>query len=83
VVAEAAGAVTARKILTGQAFWQALVAAGVCGKDELARRVVIDAQADHAVVMYVERWADERLLQVVQTLDGVEVRGVPREPDHA
>ena len=72
-----------QKILTVNTFWQALVDAGVIRKDDRIRRIVIDADASEpAVVMYVEQWADERLLQVVPTLDGVEIRGVPKEPDH-
>lgn len=73
--------VQSTQIITAQAFGQALVDAGVFRKDEigLIRRVVIDidAAAKGAVVMYVERWGDKRLLQVATTLNGVEIRGVP------
>ena len=72
-----------RKFITGHAFFQALVAAGLFSQDEggEVRRVVIDAGPDGTVVMYVERWGDERLLHVALTLDGVEIRGVPKEPN--
>lgn len=69
---------TQPRLITVQAFWQAMVNAGVFREDESVRRVVIGVNPDnHAVVMYVERWGDERLLQVATTLDGVEIRGVP------
>jgi hypothetical protein len=61
-------------------FWRALVDAGVFREDETIRRVVIDAQAGEAVVMYIERWGDERLLQVATTLEGIEISSVPN-PD--
>jgi hypothetical protein len=66
-------------MITARAFHKALVEAGVFREDEAIRRVVIDAQAEPhgAVVMYVERWGDTRLLDVATTLDGVEIRGVP------
>jgi hypothetical protein len=39
--------------------------------------VIIDITADRAVVMYVERYGDERILDLVQTLNGIEIAGVP------
>jgi hypothetical protein len=75
---------TARpRLITTKAFWRALVDAGVLREDETIRRIVIDAQAgpgpsdSGAVVMYIERWGDTRLLDVATTLDGIEIRGVP------
>jgi hypothetical protein len=56
----------------------ALVEAGVLQRDELVTRVVIDAQHDNWVKVYVERVADTRLLTVVPTLDGVEISSAPR-----
>ncbi len=62
-------------------FYQALVDAGVVCGDDSIYRVVIDVDPKNpAVVIYVERWGDERLLNVVTTLDGVEIRGVPKGP---
>jgi ribosome-interacting GTPase 1 len=37
------------------------------------RRIVIDIQANHAPVVYIERFADEQLIDVIQTLGGVEI----------
>lgn len=67
-----------RRIMSNQ-FWRALVDAGVLQEDDNVTRIVIDAQAGSVVVLYVERWADERLLQVAPTLDGIEIHGVPKE----
>lgn len=61
-------------------FHAALVAAGVIRADEYYRRIVIDAQQGQAVVIYAERYADERLLDVVLTLDGIEIREQERQP---
>jgi hypothetical protein len=61
--------------ITAEAFHKALVAAGVVRDGESIRRIVIDAQAGNAVVvMHVERYGDDRLLNVVRTLEGVEIR---------
>jgi len=66
------------RILTVNAFSQALIDAGVISADDRVRKLVIVADANEdAVVMYLERWGDERLLQVATTLDGIEIRGVP------
>lgn len=65
------------RLISGDEFGKALVAAGVIDDYTRVRRVVIDAQAGHAVTIYVERFGDERLLNVVQTLEGVEIKGVP------
>lgn len=66
------------KRIHGRKFLLALHEAGILGEHEYVRRVVIDASVDGAVVMYVERYGDERLLTVATTLDGVEIR---REDD--
>jgi hypothetical protein len=69
--------------ITARQFHDALAAAGVIRGNEFYRRIVIDAQTGQAVVIYAERYADERLLDVALTLDGIEVRhGEPAEgPD--
>jgi hypothetical protein len=69
------------RIITTETFWRALVDADVFREDEKIRRIVIDAQAGDAVVMYVERLGDERLLDVALTLDGIEIRGGTPAPD--
>lgn len=61
-------------VIHGTKFIQALLDSGVITKDERVRRIVIDASADNAVVMYVERYGDSRLLDVVPALTGVEIR---------
>lgn len=62
-----------------QELFQALTDAGIIKHGEWVRRVVIDAQVNHAVTVYVERYGDERLLAVATALDGVEISGVPAE----
>jgi len=61
-------------VISGPAFVQALVAAGVLPSGEKIVRVVIDARPDSALVMHVQYLADQRILDVVPTLDGVEIR---------
>ncbi|HEV7651333.1 MAG TPA: hypothetical protein VGP26_24550 [Actinophytocola sp.] len=41
--------------------------------DENTRRVVIDIQADHAVVVHTEKFVDDSVIDVIQTLSGVEI----------
>lgn len=52
---------------------KALLDAGVVTEGERIRRIVIDAQVGCAVLIHVERFGDERLLDVIPTLDGVKV----------
>lgn len=72
------------KILTTNVFYEALVVAGVVRRGERIRRVVIDAQASSdetgfgVVEVFVERYGDERLLNVIPSLTGVPVaEGTP------
>jgi hypothetical protein len=67
-----------RKI-TSDRFFNALVAAGVFRDDESVRRVVIDAQAGNALVIYVERFGDTRLIEIAPVLTGLEIREVAAE----
>ena len=60
-------------------FAQALVSAGLIDDPGTIHRIVIDAKAGNLVMVYVERFADERWLDVALTLDGVEVRTSPQE----
>ncbi len=55
----------------------ALKQAGIIRENDYVRRVIIDINAADAVVVYIERYGDERLLDVIRTLDGAEIRGVP------
>jgi hypothetical protein len=68
---------TAHRIIAAHRFGQALADLGIIEDINLVRRIVIDAEEGHAVKIYVERYGDERLLKVAQTLDGVEISGVP------
>ena len=68
------------KRIRADEFFEALLAADVFRDGESIRRVVIDALAGHVVVIHVERFGDERLLKVVQTLSGVEITETPAKP---
>lgn len=80
-VTEESGAATAagvpaspwHRLVTAEALHKALVAAGVIRDGERIRRLVIDAKAWEPVVIHVERFGDERLLDVVRSLEGIEV----------
>lgn len=61
-------------IISHDPFAEALLAAGVIRVEDNVTRVVIDAKVGHMPVIYVERYADERLLEVVPALTGVEIR---------
>jgi hypothetical protein len=50
---------------------KALTDAGLCDDD--TRRVVIDIQAGELPRVFVEKFGDERLIDVIQTLAGVEI----------
>jgi hypothetical protein len=72
----AAGTERARPIMS-EAFGQALADAGIIHDPDKVSRIVIDAQQGRAVMLYVERFGDERLLKVAQTLDGIEITSAP------
>lgn len=59
-----------------------LTEAGIIRKDDYVRRVVIDVQVGNAVVIHVERYGDDRLLEVIRKLDGIEVSTAPRRLPH-
>ncbi len=64
----------APRVITANAFHDALVAAGVIRDGEHYLRIIIDARAGNPVIIHAERYGDERLLDVARTLDGAEVR---------
>jgi hypothetical protein len=76
------------RILPSQ-FAQALHDAGAIHEHpDNVRRIIIDANADTwDVTIYLERYADERLLNVIRDLDGLRIEpdpgaaqyGLPRE----
>jgi hypothetical protein len=70
---------TRLRAVTGRAVLEALLEAGIIHADDRVRRVVIDLQISGAAIMYVERFGDERLLSLVQTLDGIEIRREDKE----
>lgn len=67
----------APRVITSEAFAGALAGAGIIHDVSRVRRIVIDAEAGHVVRVYVERFGDERLLDVAQALGGVEISGIP------
>ena len=60
------------------AVLNALAAAGILSDRDHIHRVVLDLRVGHVAQLYVERYGDDRLLDLVRTVDGIEVRGVPR-----
>lgn len=70
------------QIITSNEMARALADAGVIESLDTCRRIVIDIGGPdgcpvNPVMIYVERFGDDRLLQVAQTLEGVEISGVP------
>jgi hypothetical protein len=72
------------RVIFTRAFAQALVDAGVITQEECdrTRRLVIDAEAGKPVRLFLERFADERLLSVALGLNGIEVQ-VPGQQEPA
>lgn len=62
-----------RRQLHADKLYEALIDAGIVRRGERIRRVVIDARAGYPVIMHVERITDDRLLDVVATLDGIDI----------
>ncbi len=67
------------QVITSKTFWEAFVSAGVVRKDESIQHIVIDAKMNDVVRMYIERAGDTRLLDVVTTLEGIEVTSKPHQ----
>ncbi len=66
-------------MISSDKFMKALIAADVFRDGESVRRVIIDAQAGHAIVIHVERFGDDRVLNIAPVLTGVEIREVTGE----
>ena len=64
------------RMILGKTFIKALLDAGVVAVEDRVRRVVIDVAVDEAIVIYVERYGDDRLLDIATSLKGVEIREV-------
>lgn len=58
-------------IMISDHWLSALEAAGIA--DENTARVIIDLQCGHIPKVYIERIADDKLLEVLKTLEGFEV----------
>lgn len=67
------------RIVLSEAFFDALRASDVFRDGERVRRVVIDARAGEAVLIYVERFGDRRIVDVAPALAGIQVREVDRD----
>ena len=60
--------------ILSDAVMKAFVAAGLITDEENATRLVLGLQAGKVPVMHVQRIGDKRLLAVVPSLEGVEIR---------
>jgi hypothetical protein len=60
--------------------WAALREAGVIREGDYVRRVIIDIDVTAAVTVYVERYGDSRVLDLIPVLGRAEIQGVPAEP---
>lgn len=60
-----------------QEIYDALRLAGIIREGDHVRRVIIDINVSDAVIVYIERYADTRLLDLIPVLGGAEIRGVP------
>ena len=70
------------KVVTPYALLEAFVDAGIFKKDDFVQRVVIDITWKDVPKMYVEYAADQRMLNVVQTLAGIEIsKATPSDED--
>lgn len=55
-------------------LFQALQKAGLA--DDMTRRVVIDIAVDNVVQVFIEKFADSRVINVVTKLEGIEIEMV-------
>lgn len=62
--------------ITGRRFIEALREAGIIHHGDYVRRVVIDADLNAACMVYLERFGDERLIDVVIG-SGLEITKTP------
>lgn len=68
-------------IILADKMLEALESAGLIRVEDRVRRVVIDLQIGHVAVIHVECIGDERLLNIVPGLDGVQVVRESRPDD--
>lgn len=62
------------RIIRSDDLLDVLVASGVLSKEDNATRVVIDLRVGQLPVVHVEKYGDERMLELVRALEGVEIR---------
>lgn len=60
--------------LRGRDVIAALIKAGILREEDRIQRVVIDIAVDRLVVVHVQHLGDTRILDVIATLNGVEIR---------
>jgi hypothetical protein len=61
------------KLILSNVFGQALADAGIVEDIDTVQRVVIDVQAGEPLMIYVQRFGDERWLDVAPLAAGAEV----------
>jgi len=66
-----------------QEIYDALRAAGIIREDDHVRRVIIDISADSAVLIYIERYADTRVLDILPVIGHgrAEIRWADKIPE--
>lgn len=53
--------------ITDMDMWKALLSAGIIQADDKIRKITIEVEAGKPVILHVERYADERLLGVINS----------------
>lgn len=68
------------RAISSREFYKALEAADIVREADKVRRLVIVADFNSALVLYVERFGDERLLDLIPSaVAGIEVREAKAE----
>lgn len=71
---------SAPRLITGEQFAAYLEQAGIIRPEDRVRRVVIDAQVGAAVQLFIERFGDDRMIQLATSLQGTTMRIVNVQP---
>jgi hypothetical protein len=68
-----------------QEVWEALKAAGIAREGDYVRRVIIDINVTDAVTVYIERYADNRALEILPVIGSgrSEIRWSDKVPEIA
>jgi hypothetical protein len=65
-----------------EGLWEALRDSGIVRDGDYVRRVIIDIDVRSAVTIYIERYADMRVLEILPVLsDGAEIRWADKIPE--